>query len=121
MEYNKRMKDEGITVVSHVAGVKMEPVQVAKVIRSEKGKYLLVIKGFKFRFKKILADNMERWCCTVKRCKYYIKCTESREIFGGNVKHSYGADSEASLNRQIFNNNNNNNNNNNISWIWTTC
>jgi len=29
----------------------MEPVKVAKVIRSEKGKDLLVFKGFKFRFK----------------------------------------------------------------------
>ena len=50
----------GITVVPHAAGVKMEPAKVDKVIRSEKGKYLLVIKGFKSRFQKILADKMER-------------------------------------------------------------
>ena len=30
----------------------MEPVKAAKVIRSEKGKDLLVIEGFKFRFQK---------------------------------------------------------------------
>ena len=41
-----------VPVVSHVAGVKMEPVEVAKVIRSEKGKDLLVSKGLKFRFQK---------------------------------------------------------------------
>ena len=35
-----------VSVVSHVTGVKMEPVKVATVIRSEKGKELLVIKGF---------------------------------------------------------------------------
>jgi len=40
----------------------MEPVKVGKVICSEKGKDLLVIKGFKFRFQKNLADSMERWC-----------------------------------------------------------
>ena len=40
-----------IPVASKVVGVKMEPVKVAKVIRSEKGKYI-VIKGFKFRFQK---------------------------------------------------------------------
>jgi hypothetical protein len=45
--------------VSHAAGVKMEPVKVAKVIRSEKGKDLLVIKGFRFHFQKLLAGNME--------------------------------------------------------------
>jgi len=39
------------------------------VIRSEKGKDLLVIKGFKFRFQKMLADNMERWRCTNKKKK----------------------------------------------------
>ena len=61
----------------------MEPVKVAKVIRSEKGKDLLLIKGFKSRFQEILADNMERWCCTINKCKCYIKCNESREIFGG--------------------------------------
>jgi hypothetical protein len=38
----------------------MEPAKVNKVISSEKGKDL-VIKGFKVRFQKILADNMERW------------------------------------------------------------
>ena len=60
-----------VSVVSHAAGVKMEPVKFAEVIPSEKGKDLLVIKGFKFHFHKILADNMERWCCTNKKCKCY--------------------------------------------------
>jgi len=58
-----------VPVVSHAAGVKMEPVKVAKVIRSEKGKDLLVVKGFKLRFQNILVDKMERWCCTNKNCK----------------------------------------------------
>ena len=47
---------------------------------------------------------MERWCCTIKKCKCYIKCNESREIFGRNVMHNRDADSEACLNWQIFNN-----------------
>ena len=82
----------------------MEPVTVDKVIRSEKGNDLLVIKGFKFRFQKSLAENMERWCCTNKKCKCYIKCDERREIVGGNVTHNHDKDSDASLNRQILNN-----------------
>jgi len=76
----------------------------AKARHGEKGKDLLVIKGFKSRFQKILADSKEQWCCTIKKCKCYIKCNENREVFGGNVVHNHNADSEASLNRLVFNN-----------------
>jgi hypothetical protein len=47
-------------------GGKVEPKKVDKVIRSEEGKDLNISKGFKFRFQNILAENMERWCCTNK-------------------------------------------------------
>jgi hypothetical protein len=50
-----------VPVVSHAAGVKMEPVKVAKVIRSEKGKDFLVVKGFKFRFKKKKKILLTKW------------------------------------------------------------
>jgi len=39
-----------VPVMSHAAGVKVEPVKVNKMIRSEKWKDLLVKKGFQFRF-----------------------------------------------------------------------
>jgi hypothetical protein len=52
--------------VPHAAGVKIELVKVAEVKPSEKWKDLHVIKSFQFRFQKILADNMERSCCTKK-------------------------------------------------------
>ena len=56
-------------------------------------------------FLKIFADKIERLCCANKNCKCYIKCNESPEISGeGNVMHNHDADSEACLNRQIFNN-----------------
>jgi hypothetical protein len=57
--------------------------------------------------KKMFADKMERWCCTDKKCKCYIKCNESANILGGgggNVMHNHEADGEACLNRQILNN-----------------
>ena len=101
---SSRGQFSAVPVVSHAAGVKMESVKVAKVIRSEKGKDLLVIKDFKFRFQKILPGSMERWCCTFKKCKCYVKFNENGEIFGGNVRHNHEADSEACLNRQILNN-----------------
>jgi hypothetical protein len=82
----------------------MEQVKIDKVIRIEKAKDLLVMNGLKFRFQKILAENMERWCCTDKKSKFYINCNESRGIFGGNVTQNHAADREAYLNRQICNN-----------------
>jgi hypothetical protein len=82
----------------------MEQVKVAKVVNSEKEKDLLVVKGLKFRFQKILTDNMERRCCTNKNCKCYIYCNESREIFGWDLMHNHDAGSEACLKRQILNN-----------------
>jgi hypothetical protein len=73
MEHGVGVKMEhGVGVkMEHGVGVKMEPVKVDKVISSEEGKDLLVIKGFKFRFqkKKNIADSMERWCCTNNKCK----------------------------------------------------
>jgi hypothetical protein len=51
----------------------MEPVKVDKVIRSGKGKDLLVITGFKNRFQKIPVENKERWFCRNKKCICCIK------------------------------------------------
>jgi hypothetical protein len=76
----------------------MEPVKVAKVIHSEKSKDFLVVKGLKFRFQKLLAANMERWCCTKEKRKCYIKCSENGVVFGGDVMESHDAISEACLN-----------------------
>jgi hypothetical protein len=94
-----------VAIVCHAAAVKLEPVRVDQAIRSEKGKDLIAIKVFKFRFqKKVTAESMERWCCTNEKCKCCVKCNASREIFGGDVRHNHNKDSEARLNRQILNN-----------------
>jgi hypothetical protein len=84
--------------VSHGVGVKLEPVKVDKVISSEKGKISLSLRATSSVSKKNIADSIEGWCCTDKKRKCYIKCNESREIFGGNVMHNHDADSEACLN-----------------------
>jgi len=82
----------------------MEPVKVAKVIRSEKGKDLLVFKGFKFRFKQFFLAIWNDDVLLSKKYKCCIKSNESREIFRRNVMHNHDAGSEACLKRQIFNN-----------------
>jgi hypothetical protein len=45
-------QSSAVPVVFHAAGVMLEPVKVTKVIRSEKGKDLLVIEGFQVPFPK---------------------------------------------------------------------
>jgi len=82
----------------------MEPVKVAKVLRSEKWKDLLVFKGFKFRFQKLFPTIWNDGVVLSKKYKCCIKCNESREIFRRNVLHNHDASREACLKRQIFNN-----------------
>jgi len=52
--------------VSQAAGENMEPLKVDGVIGREEWKGLLVIKGFKFLFQKLLAENTEGWFCNNK-------------------------------------------------------
>jgi len=99
-----RSQFSAVPVVSHAAGVKMEPVKVAKVIRSEKGKDILVFKGFKLRFQKLFPKICNDGVVLSKKYKCCIKCNESREIFRRNVLHNHDAGSEDCLKRQIFNN-----------------
>ena len=40
---------------------------------SEKGKNLVLRDDFKFRFHKPLADDVQRWACTDKKCKAFMK------------------------------------------------
>jgi hypothetical protein len=40
---------------------------------SEKGTKLLIIDNYKFGFQKNLADNIQRWICTKRKCKAYVK------------------------------------------------
>lgn len=42
-------------------------------ILSEKERPMLVIFDFKFRLHKKLANDVEKWCCTNKKCKSYVK------------------------------------------------
>jgi hypothetical protein len=62
----------------------MEPVKVDQAIRGEKGKDLLVTAGFKFRFQNILAESMERRCCTIQ----HVNATQGAmkfEAFSGGM------------------------------------
>lgn len=34
---------------------------------------LFVLDGYKFRYQKSLKNNLERWSCTIRECKAYLK------------------------------------------------
>lgn len=66
---------------------------------SKRGATLRVVNGYKFRHHKYLAGDVERWVCTAKQCKSFMK------IYAGNIieenhNHNHDADSEGSLMRQ---------------------
>jgi hypothetical protein len=82
---------------SHAAGLKMEPVKVDNVIHSEKKTISLSIRDSSYVPKNFLLTIWNDGKC-------YIRCNESREIFGGNVMHSHDEDSESCLHRHILNN-----------------
>jgi len=42
-------------------------------MKSERNKKLKVVDGFKFRSHKMLKNDIQRWCCTVKTCKCFLK------------------------------------------------
>jgi hypothetical protein len=42
-------------------------------MKSERNKTLKVVDGFEFCFHKMLKNHIQRWCCTVNTCKYFLK------------------------------------------------
>jgi hypothetical protein len=83
----------------------MQSVSVSSVIEmlSEKGKVLLIVDGFKFRFHKMLCDDVKRWLCTRKTCKAYIK-RKHDVIVEAFLEHNHESDSDQTLNRQKLSN-----------------
>ena len=57
----------------------MFKMEVQNII-SEKQKYLKIIDKYKFRFHKCLANNIQRWKCTVYNKPVYLKTNENDYI-----------------------------------------
>ncbi|XP_026807696.1 uncharacterized protein LOC113550194 [Rhopalosiphum maidis] len=75
-------------------------------IISEKQKHLKIIDNYKFCFHKCLANNIQRWKCTMKTCKAYLKINENDYVLlnVSDTAHNHDALSEAIINRQIVSN-----------------
>ena len=72
---------------------------------SEKGKTLIVVDGFKFRFHKSLAQNIQRWACIQKTCKSFLKLDEQSNIMPSSVlEHNHLKDDSHLLDRQKISN-----------------
>ena len=51
-----------------------------ETMRSEKGKLLLVCGNYKFRYRRGLKNDIQRWECTKKTCRCFLKINSSNVI-----------------------------------------
>lgn len=77
-----------------------------RVVISERGKQLIVLDGFKYRFHKMLKNDAKRWICcaqTKEKCKAFLK-TEGADNIVTEImdNHNHNELNEEVLNRQIL-------------------
>jgi len=61
---------------------------VMEIILSEKNKKNLVFNGFKYGFQKELSGNIQRWICTKKKLKSFLKINNLNNIEQSNLEHT---------------------------------
>ena len=71
---------------------------------SEKGKVLLVVEGFKFSAQKCLKNNVQRWACTKKTCRAYIKTKAEQEIVETFLEHNHEKENDQIFKRKKISN-----------------
>lgn len=71
---------------------------------SEKGKTLLVIDNFKFRYQKPLSGNVKRWACVKRDCKAFLKTDQNNEVLSSMQTHNHGSESLQIFNRKKLSN-----------------
>lgn len=74
------------------------------VMYSEKNKKLYIINGYKFHLNKVLNNSIQRWACTKRMCKSYVKLNENSEIFFSILNHNHEKDYVNILIRQKVSN-----------------
>lgn len=77
-------------------------------MKSEKGKDMLIIHGFKFSFQKLIANGVKRWICAFRKtlCKAFIKTSgDGYVILDSCFNHNHELNIDKTiLNRQILSN-----------------
>lgn len=73
---------------------------------SERGKRLVVLDGFKFRFCKKLASGKQLWRCTKNDCNSFLNVDSNDALVPNSVKiHNHLANNSSDINRQKLSNN----------------
>ncbi|XP_050518650.1 uncharacterized protein LOC126892875 [Diabrotica virgifera virgifera] len=78
-----------------------------KIVLSEKGKQLIVLNGFKYRFHKFLKNNDKRWMCcaqTREKCKAFLKTQNDNVVTEIRDEHNHSELNEDALKRQMLSN-----------------
>lgn len=75
-----------------------------EIMISEKNKTIIVKYGYKFRFHKMLNNDVQRWTCCRNTCKCFFKRHNDvdTEIYND---HTHNRPSEQDINRQKLSNN----------------
>lgn len=73
-------------------------------IASERGKDLIVLDEFKFRFHKNLANNVKRWTCSKNTCKSYLKTDHQDNVIENPSEHNHAPCEVKDIQRQGISN-----------------
>ena len=57
-------------------------------VNSEKSKPIILYQSYKFRFHKTLKNDVQRWPCSVKSCKCFLKLSPLNVIVESNTNHN---------------------------------
>lgn len=71
---------------------------------SEKGKKMIIEDGFKFRFHKMLRNDVQRWKCYLNTCKCFLKLSSTLDIIEKCNVHNHQKCDDKVLNRQKLSN-----------------
>ena len=74
------------------------------VMKSERNKTIFISNGYKFRFHKMLKNEVQRWTCSLSTCKCYMKINDSNTVIDSFEDHKHNKPDEKTLNRQKLSN-----------------
>lgn len=60
-----------------------------ELMTSELGKTIFIVDGHKFRFHKILKNDIQRWTCYLNYCKCYFKLNDHNVIIFNSDNHNH--------------------------------
>lgn len=73
-------------------------------LKSEKGKPLIYFEQFIYRYHKTLNNGSQRWPCSVKSCKCYLKLSSCNILIEKQVNHNHEKCDENVMTRRIVSN-----------------